>query len=186
MPRKSATALLGKSFALPLWVAAQVGKMNRGHIAISNRFLLVAFLWFQAFFSQGAILSAQAPVLEPDAWEPDAIGKEFPPKSVEKSELAMDAWLAKALIRFYQTDIGPNSISRCPFFISCSNFAMQAIEKYGFFPGILLFIDRIYYRENPAAYLFYPKKRNSRLFLKLDDTYFLKGELADEYFQWSQ
>ncbi len=156
--------------------------MYKGHAAISSRFFWAVFMWFPALLLQGAILSAQSPALEPDAWEPDTTQKGFGPKNIEKPDPARDAWLAKALIRFYQTDISPNSISRCPFFVSCSNFAMQAIEKYGFFPGILLFVDRIYYRENSDAYLFYPKRRDSRLFLKLDDTYFLSGELADEYF----
>ena len=155
--------------------------MNRGHVVVSIQVLWVALIWFAALFLSCAKLSGQAPALEPDAWEPDATGKGFAPKRAEEPESAMDVWLAKALIRFYQTDIGPNSISRCPFLVSCSNFAMQAIEKYGFFPGILLFIDRIYYRENSAAYLFYPKKRNSGLFLRLDDRYFLSGELIDEH-----
>ena len=134
---------------------------------------LVCFL--AAILSGGAALSAQDRTSEPEAWEPDALvgTPVFPGTGL--SEQALHPEIAIDLIRFYQANIGPNSVSRCPFLISCSNFALQAIEKYGFLPGILLFIDRIYYRENPHAAFYYPKRRNNQNYLKLDDSFFLYG-----------
>jgi hypothetical protein len=159
-----------------------VSSMGREHVSVE--FLRVAVVWLMALLLTCAGLSAQASIPEPDAWEPDATGSGFALKKAEGPEPSpqpsMDVWLSRALIRFYQTDISPSSISRCPFLVSCSNFAMRAIQKYGFLPGTLLFIDRIYYRENSAAYLFYPKKRDGRLILKLDDTFFLDGEARHE------
>jgi putative component of membrane protein insertase Oxa1/YidC/SpoIIIJ protein YidD len=77
------------------------------------------------------------------------------------------------LIRFYQKKISVKSISRCPFHISCSHFAYHAIEKYGPYLGVCLFIDRTFYRENPGAYFYYPLKENKEGNLKLDDSFYL-------------
>jgi len=128
-----------------------------------------------AILSSGAALSAQDRTSVPEAWEPDSlIGTPVFP-GTELSEQALVSEIASNLIRFYQAKVNPNSVSRCPFYISCSNFALLAIEKYGFLPGILLFIDRIYYRENPHAAFYYPKRRNYQNYLKLDDSFFLYG-----------
>jgi putative component of membrane protein insertase Oxa1/YidC/SpoIIIJ protein YidD len=141
------------------------------------RFLLI---FTSILLSQPSSLPAQASAAEPDPWEPDALAVNPAKARSVDAEIPVDADLAVRLIRFYQTDININSISRCPFAISCSNFAMQAIRKYGFGIGILIFIDRICFRENQAAYLYYPIKRNERNQSRLDDTYFLTGELSNE------
>jgi len=84
--------------------------------------------------------------------------------------------LSLRLIRWYQRDIATRSIPRCPFSPSCSNFAVQAIERYGLLSGLCLFIDRNLYRENPQIYDLYNLVQISHGILKLDDQYFLRPE----------
>ncbi|MBN1410261.1 MAG: membrane protein insertion efficiency factor YidD [Spirochaetales bacterium] len=115
------------------------------------------------------------PVSEPEGWEPDEVEQKTVLRKDESIEKDLNESLAVSFIRFYQENINPNSITRCPFYISCSNFALQAIQKYGFIPGVILFIDRIYYRENSEAFKHYPKKRNDEFYLKLNDSFFLNG-----------
>ena len=57
---------------------------------------------------------------------------------------------AIALIRFYQRNISPYKGTKCPYIPSCSNYAIQAIEKYGFLKGGLLAAWRIL-RCNPFS-----------------------------------
>jgi putative membrane protein insertion efficiency factor len=47
------------------------------------------------------------------------------------------------LIRFYQVCISPLFPPCCRFYPTCSNYALQAIEKYGPFKGSYLSIKRI-------------------------------------------
>ena len=47
------------------------------------------------------------------------------------------------VIRFYQVCISPLFPPCCRFYPTCSNYALQAIEKYGPFKGIYLSIKRI-------------------------------------------
>ena len=47
------------------------------------------------------------------------------------------------LIRFYRRGISPLSPPSCRFIPTCSEYAMQAIEKYGALKGGLLAIKRI-------------------------------------------
>ena len=51
------------------------------------------------------------------------------------------------IIRLYQKIPGPWHAS-CKFFPTCSNFALEALEKFGVLKGILLVIVRIF-RCNP-------------------------------------
>ncbi|MBQ7881441.1 MAG: membrane protein insertion efficiency factor YidD [Treponema sp.] len=48
-----------------------------------------------------------------------------------------------ALIKFYQIYISPLFPKCCRFEPSCSNYALEAIEKYGSIKGIFLTIKRI-------------------------------------------
>lgn len=144
-------------------------------IAASDRHLTIVLALAAGLSLPGAFLAAQVPVPQPDGWEPDAAGQALARRKPGQPEATVEVELARALIRFYQADISPDSISRCPFLVSCSNFALRAIESRGVVAGMLLFIDRIYFRENPDARLFYPVRRDARLFLKLDDTFFLDG-----------
>ena len=47
------------------------------------------------------------------------------------------------LIRFYQTSISPFFPPRCRFTPTCSQYALEAIEKYGALKGGWLAIKRI-------------------------------------------
>jgi putative membrane protein insertion efficiency factor len=54
------------------------------------------------------------------------------------------------VIRFYQVCISPLFPPCCRFYPTCSNYALQAIEKYGPVKGIYLSIKRIL-RCNPFS-----------------------------------
>lgn len=54
-------------------------------------------------------------------------------------------------IRFYQKYLSPLKSTKCPYIPTCSNYALQAIEKYGAFKGSLLAIWRIL-RCNPFSH----------------------------------
>lgn len=47
------------------------------------------------------------------------------------------------LIRFYQTCLSPLTASTCRFTPSCSSYAIEAFETYGFFKGLALTVIRI-------------------------------------------
>lgn len=47
------------------------------------------------------------------------------------------------LIRFYKAAISPYLGNNCRFTPTCSEYAMQAIDRYGAFKGVFLAIKRI-------------------------------------------
>ncbi len=53
------------------------------------------------------------------------------------------SWLFVALIRFYQTAVSPHTPAACRFTPTCSQYALEAIKKYGPFKGGWLAIKRI-------------------------------------------
>lgn len=55
-----------------------------------------------------------------------------------------------ALIRFYRKFISPMKGTKCPYFPSCSEYGMEAIEKHGAIKGSFLAIYRIL-RCNPFS-----------------------------------
>lgn len=52
-------------------------------------------------------------------------------------------WLMLALIRFYRKAISPYRAPCCRFRPTCSQYALQAIEKYGALKGGWLALKRI-------------------------------------------
>lgn len=52
-------------------------------------------------------------------------------------------YLALKLLRAYQLLISPMLGQNCRFSPSCSNYAMQAIERFGFFKGSWLTMRRL-------------------------------------------
>jgi len=77
----------------------------------------------------------------------------------------------RELIAYYQEHISSNSVQRCPFELSCSNYAKHALWHYDFV-GIAFFIDRYFFRENESLtgnYLL--SKKNGRT--KYDDSFYL-------------
>ena len=55
------------------------------------------------------------------------------------------------LIEFYQKDISPGLGNHCKFYPTCSEYAKQAIDKYGIIKGNILAIYRII-RCNPFSH----------------------------------
>ena len=55
-----------------------------------------------------------------------------------------------AMIRFYQKFLSPLKHTRCPYTPTCSQYALEAIQKYGAFKGSLLACWRIL-RCNPFS-----------------------------------
>ncbi|MFR7522718.1 MAG: membrane protein insertion efficiency factor YidD [Ruminococcus sp.] len=54
------------------------------------------------------------------------------------------------MIRFYQKHLSPLKRTRCPYIPSCSQYGLEAIQKYGAVKGSLLAIWRIL-RCNPFS-----------------------------------
>ena len=54
------------------------------------------------------------------------------------------------LIKFYRKFISPMKGTKCPYIPTCSEYGLEAIEKYGAFKGSLLAIYRIL-RCNPLS-----------------------------------
>ena len=55
-----------------------------------------------------------------------------------------------ALIKLYRKFISPMKGTKCPYIPTCSEYGLEAIEKYGAFKGSLLAIYRIL-RCNPFS-----------------------------------
>lgn len=55
-----------------------------------------------------------------------------------------------ALIRFYQRYISPMKSTRCPYVPCCSQYGLEAVERYGAFRGSLMAAWRIV-RCNPLS-----------------------------------
>ena len=53
-------------------------------------------------------------------------------------------------IRFYQKYISPMKGTKCPYFPTCSQYGLEAIEKHGAFKGGILAVWRIL-RCNPFS-----------------------------------
>lgn len=51
--------------------------------------------------------------------------------------------LAIYLIRFYQRFISPLKRPSCRFYPTCSQYSLEAFQKYGFLKGLILSIRRI-------------------------------------------
>ncbi len=52
-------------------------------------------------------------------------------------------WLLRLLVRFYQLCISPLFPPSCRFTPTCSEYAMQALRKYGPFKGLWLTVKRL-------------------------------------------
>lgn len=54
------------------------------------------------------------------------------------------------MIRMYQRYISPVKMTKCPYIPTCSNYGLQAVEKYGVIKGGLLAAWRVI-RCNPLS-----------------------------------
>lgn len=115
--------------------------------------------------------------VEINSWEPDDLEHDEALYQKSKGLVSPVNLVFLSLIRFYQKRISSNStIERCPYKTSCSSFAYQSISEKGVFLGILLFLDRYYYRENPSIPYNYPLYETEEGILKLNDDFYLTGE----------
>jgi len=53
-----------------------------------------------------------------------------------------------ASVKFYQEYLSPVSSGHCPMYPSCSAYSIQAIQKHGFFIGIMMTADRLIHEMN--------------------------------------
>jgi hypothetical protein len=74
-----------------------------------------------------------------------------------------------AAVGFYRREIGPMSVSRCPYAVSCSTLALSSLRRYGLL-GLLPFVDRFFFREGADAQLHYARRVQPSGVLKLDDS----------------
>ena len=55
------------------------------------------------------------------------------------------------MIKLYRKDLSPLKSTKCPYFPTCSQYGLEAIEKYGALKGSLLAVWRIL-RCNPFSH----------------------------------
>ena len=48
-----------------------------------------------------------------------------------------------AVIKFYRNSLSPHKLQSCRFYPTCSQYALEAVEKFGFFKGIIKSTKRI-------------------------------------------
>lgn len=126
------------------------------------------------FLLSGALGQSASPTELLEPWDPVSIeGKSKERGRPQEGTLVV---AARWLIGFYQRKLSTRSISRCPFYTSCSVFAKEAIRRRGAFLGISMFIDRYYFREHSHSFAYYGLRTRIDGKLKLDDHFFLDGK----------
>ena len=76
--------------------------------------------------------------------------------------------LLLGLILFYRKYLSPLKSTKCPYYPSCSQYGLEAVERFGFVKGGFLIIWRIF-RCNPfskGGYDPVPAKKNFKTFYK--------------------
>lgn len=122
-----------------------------------------------------SLLGQLPPVVEP--WEAEDIPPE--PRQVEAPPPSILSNVLLSNIHLYQTTIATQSIARCPFQVSCSVYATQAIQRYGVVIGLALFIDRNLYRENNGMGQYYVRRISADMQLHYDDRFYLTGKWGE-------
>lgn len=77
--------------------------------------------------------------------------------------------LSLALVERYQETAAPISVARCPFALSCSALAHQALHEEGLPVALIRFVDRFFFRENAGTPDHYTLRRAPGGRLLLDD-----------------
>ncbi len=119
-----------------------------------------------------AAVTARARAEEPRAdepWEPfDAasVGAARRERPAGDGDVLREA--AHRAIAGYRTNVGPASVKRCPFAVSCSLYADGLVRRYGVF-GLFAFLDRFFLREHPFAFALYALTPTEDGALRLDD-----------------
>ena len=57
---------------------------------------------------------------------------------------------AERAIGYYQRDVVPVMDRPCPAWPSCSMYTRYSMARFGFLPGLLMGVDRMFFRENRA------------------------------------
>ena len=70
----------------------------------------------------------------------------------------------KLLQKFYKFFISDHDGDNCPFYPSCSSFAVESVEKYGLIVGSLMFADRFMRDANIFNREEYTLRKNGRLY----------------------
>lgn len=110
----------------------------------------------------------EAQTFDDAPWEPDL--RASPPATASDApDYRPVSGALLAFINLYRSRIGPRSIRRCPYVVSCSTFARAAIERYGLL-GLPLALDRYLFRDNLGAFEKYRLVRMPDGSLRLDDT----------------
>jgi uncharacterized protein len=65
------------------------------------------------------------------------------PVRTEAPRRPVAVWLLRGPIRFYQLAVSPMMPAACRYYPSCSNYAIEAIDKYGAVRGGWLAVRRI-------------------------------------------
>lgn len=115
--------------------------------------------------------TASAQTLRDEPWEPvpRAVRRASAPSArAPRDTYRPIASAAMAAIAMYRSSTGTRPMRRCPYAVSCSNYAMLVLHRHGF-AGIFWFIDRFYFRENHAAHHHYPLVRMRGGEVRLDD-----------------
>lgn len=79
---------------------------------------------------------------------------------------------SRSAVSWYHSTSSSHSVARCPFEISCSRFAVMALDRYGI-AGVPLVLDRYFFRENAEAFSLYERKAVRNGVVKLDDALYL-------------
>jgi hypothetical protein len=126
-----------------------------------------------SFFLHSLLFSQEKKQSVINAWEPEEELSHF--NTYEPSDISFSVLFthtANTLITYYQTTLSTNSIRRCPYKISCSNFAKEAIKRYYIF-GVHAIVDRYFFRENSEMFAHYKPVQIENGVIKLDDAFFL-------------
>ena len=121
--------------------------------------LLIGPLLIAASVSQAGLSSDLAFIMQVTPIESKVEQKITNSTLQELSEIRL---IGMGLIRLYQLFISTQDMPVCNFTLSCSHFAMKAIQQYGLLYGILMTSDRLQ-RCNRMAKKYYPVDPKTRL-----------------------
>lgn len=89
-----------------------------------------------------------------EPWGVDtSLAKGVPTKKISPPKLTTGQKSCRAMIRFFQVYISPIDGPRSSFYPTSSQYALEAIQKYGVFKGIALGCDRLM-RENGELWVY--------------------------------
>lgn len=117
-------------------------------------------------FALSLALSIEPARAQEEPFEPGDLASEPFVEEAPRYRPVTDTLLA--MVSLYREEVGPRSVRRCPFVVSCSTLAETELKERGLL-GLLVFLDRFFYRENLAARHHYPRRRAPDGALLLDD-----------------